>query len=287
LNVDSTNGVNFGTAYINGSFGALKFQARDGSNNNTSCPILYSPLNKDFRINDGQGTDIVSFQTGIGTTSGGFVASSVQGTYNVGFSNQRTGQVGYHLYNGGGAQEWIMYQPAGGTGHDLRIAKGAAGAMVDVMRFGTDGNTYAQASMGILGAELWLGSGAGVTTGVLRFAGGGAGSTNYLWYDGTQFQLSKSLSVGGNITSSSDVRLKSDIRELRNSIDLVRQLQPKRFTMYGKSDFGFIAQDALPVVPEVVAVDSKGYMSIDYGRLTAVLAGAIKNLDERLTRAGL
>ena len=39
---------------------------------------------------------------------------------------------------------------------------------------------------------------------------------------------------------------------------------------------GFIAQELEKEFPEVVIVDEKGYRSVDYGRMTAVLLQAIK-----------
>ena len=39
---------------------------------------------------------------------------------------------------------------------------------------------------------------------------------------------------------------------------------------------GFIAQEVLPVVPEVISKDANGYYTIEGGELTAVLVNAVK-----------
>ena len=45
----------------------------------------------------------------------------------------------------------------------------------------------------------------------------------------------------------------------------------------GKADLGFIAQDVAKIVPEICVVDGQGIgRAIDYGRMSAVLAGAVK-----------
>jgi hypothetical protein len=122
------------------------------------------------------------------------------------------------------------------------------------------------------------------TTGAVFFGNSGA---KYLFYDGSQFNLSASLSVGGNITSTSDARLKSNVRDLENGLALVKAMRARRFTMYGKPDLGLVAQELEPLMPEVVNRDSKGMLSVDYGRLVTPLIAAVQSLSDRLDRAGL
>lgn len=51
-------------------------------------------------------------------------------------------------------------------------------------------------------------------------------------------------------------------------------------------DIGFIAQDMATAVPEVVSVDNDGNHFLSYGNLTAVLWGALRNLDSRVSALG-
>jgi hypothetical protein len=90
------------------------------------------------------------------------------------------------------------------------------------------------------------------------------------------------FSAAGNITSLSDARLKSNIRPLYSGLEMARRLRGVRFDMEGVENIGVIAQEVQLVVPEVVLTDPGGMMSVDYGRLTAVLIEAVKDLADQL-----
>lgn len=105
--------------------------------------------------------------------------------------------------------------------------------------------------------------------GVLRM--GPTDGSKFLYYDGTQFNFSAALSVSGNITSTSDIRLKTNIRRLEGASEIVARLAGYRFTMYGADGVGVIAQEVEEVLPELVTTDSEGVKSVDYGKLVAVI----------------
>ncbi|MEA3002171.1 MAG: trimeric autotransporter adhesin [Sphingomonadales bacterium] len=54
-------------------------------------------------------------------------------------SVNRAGQCGYHLYNGGAIQEWLVYQPAHASGDDFRIATLNSGFVTDRLTVSTVG----------------------------------------------------------------------------------------------------------------------------------------------------
>jgi hypothetical protein len=83
-----------------------------------------------------------------------------------------------------------------------------------------------------------------------------------------------------NITASSDERLKTDITVIENALDKIDQLRGVLFTRTasGEKETGVIAQDLLPVIPEAVRLDEKGYYSVAYGNLAGLLIEAIKEL---------
>ncbi len=84
--------------------------------------------------------------------------------------------------------------------------------------------------------------------------------------------------------NSSDIRLKRDIKTLTNLLDKVLQLRAVSFTWKDNTGFnlpegkqiGLIAQEVEKYFPELVKTDSRGYKTIDYGKLVAVLIEAIK-----------
>jgi len=92
-----------------------------------------------------------------------------------------------------------------------------------------------------------------------------------------------SLTIAGSFTQNSDKRLKEDIHPLdSDTLEKLNQIQPiyynwKNKKTYGESrQIGVIAQEIEVVFPELVMKDSKGYLSVDYSRLSVVLLEAIK-----------
>ncbi len=94
--------------------------------------------------------------------------------------------------------------------------------------------------------------------------------------------------INGNIIlGASDRSLKENITPLSNNLDTVLQLQPVSYTWKDSTRFGdresigFIAQDLETVLPQVVSQGNE-YKSVNYQLITAVLAGAIQELNLKL-----
>ena len=87
-----------------------------------------------------------------------------------------------------------------------------------------------------------------------------------------------------DVTAFSDKRLKTDISNIENGIEKVMQMQGVHYKRNdiedAKPQIGVLAQDMEAIVPEVVltADDEMQTKSVDYGKLTAVLIEAIKDL---------
>ncbi len=87
-----------------------------------------------------------------------------------------------------------------------------------------------------------------------------------------------------DVTAFSDKRLKTDISNIENGLDKVMQMQGVHYKRNdvedAKPQIGVLAQDMEAIVPEVVltADDEMQTKSVDYGKLTAVLIEAIKDL---------
>jgi hypothetical protein len=93
--------------------------------------------------------------------------------------------------------------------------------------------------------------------------------------------------VAGTVTANgvlltSDLRLKTDIQPLDNTLDKVVRLRGVSYLM--KADeakerkIGVIAQELEQEYPELVNTDDKGMKSVAYANLTAVLIEAVKGL---------
>ena len=95
-----------------------------------------------------------------------------------------------------------------------------------------------------------------------------------------------------NITTTSDLRLKKNVSPLSNALNTVLQLEPVSYDWItrqnmrdGYQEIGFIAQSVEAILPNIVSIrdDDIQTRALSYDRLTAVLAGAVKELAARVT----
>lgn len=134
-----------------------------------------------------------------------------------------------------------------------------------------------------------LGSGTG-SNGTIQLMNGNVGI-------GTAAPTQKLHVVGnicytGSIAACSDLRYKTNISPIRNSLDKLMMLQGVTYdwkrSAFAEMNFsdarqiGFIAQDLEKVFPEMVFTDDRGYKSIDYSRLTPVLVETIKEQQKQI-----
>lgn len=105
------------------------------------------------------------------------------------------------------------------------------------------------------------------------------------WNWGAQVRIEpngKALATGG-FHSTSDSRVKSDIKKLNNSLEKINKISGYSFIRKDfeveKQQIGLIAQDVEKEFPEVVDTDEKdGMKSISYDNLVAPLVESIKDL---------
>ena len=87
-----------------------------------------------------------------------------------------------------------------------------------------------------------------------------------------------------DVTAFSDKRLKTDISSIENGLDKVMQMQGVQYKRNdvenAQKQIGVLAQDMEAILPEVVltADNEMQTKSVDYGKITAVLIEAIKEL---------
>lgn len=157
-------------------------------------------------------------------------------------------------------------------------ASGSSGSAGQVVAFE---NTYASAPT-TSSTALWVG-----------FSGvNDATNGNYIRFYDADTSTTGSIR-GVNATTlayntSSDARLKKNVRELEGGLATVLKMKPRRFTWKKteQEDIGFLAQELRQVYPGVVSGDPNGDVKIDpmqveYGKLTPVLVAAIQELSAR------
>ena len=95
---------------------------------------------------------------------------------------------------------------------------------------------------------------------------------------------SGSLTVAGDVTISSDARLKSNIVALGPTLISLLQLEAKSYTMKNdteqKQKIGLLAQEVQKVFPELVSEDNNGMLTVNYQALVPVLINALKEQED-------
>ncbi len=108
------------------------------------------------------------------------------------------------------------------------------------------------------------------------------------------------LDVSGSINAnqillSSDSRLKKDVLQIKNSMDIIKRLNPvtynfqrDEFPSLGLSttlQYGFIAQELEKVLPTHVEVAGNGYKAINYVMLIPILTKALQETNGQLEQS--
>ncbi len=101
-------------------------------------------------------------------------------------------------------------------------------------------------------------------------------------FSSNDVKINGDLVVTGNFTNPSDERLKKNIQTLQNPLNRLKQLrgvrynwkEPEKYSV--GSQIGVIAQEVEKHYPELVQTDSKGFKSVDYTKLTAILIEGVK-----------
>ena len=218
------------------------------------------------------------------------------------------------VYYDGTSYYWSI--PGGGTGaQGVQGITGAKGAQGITGTKGAQGITGIGAP-GTKGAQGITGQNAGITTytnaGTNRLIRGGNTSATIdgvsdLTFTGNLLAVKNSLDVGSSFTgtnstdglirakndviaySTSDKRLKENIRPIPWAVDKVKQIngvyfdwtpltKEEKIHIHGNegADIGVIAQEIEAILPELVTTRDNGYKAVKYDKMVALLIEAIK-----------
>jgi hypothetical protein len=98
------------------------------------------------------------------------------------------------------------------------------------------------------------------------------------------YNPSTNVLTAGSFYASSDENLKKDIAVVEGALDKLFQLRGVEFT-WKENDVrsaGVIAQDVEKVLPQAVTNTDKGYKTVQYDALYALLIEAVKELSARV-----
>jgi len=230
--------------------------------------------------------------TAIGFNAGGAMggADATTGQSNVFVGKNAGGAVGAGSYNtlvgagSGGSTVSGSANLVGGTknvliGQNASVDLGAATNRIVIGQaaIGLDNNT-ATIGNGDL-TDVYLGGNSDGYSASLR------ASSVYL-AEGDQISNATSGTIvfSGNITVSSDMRLKDNIKPLGDTMIDILKLDGKSYTRDGREEIGLLAQDVQLVYPELVSEDANGMLSVNYQALSAILINGIKDQEARLQK---
>ena len=112
--------------------------------------------------------------------------------------------------------------------------------------------------------------------------GNGTDSSNKS--DAFKVMFNGDTTVGGDITISSDARLKSNIISLGSTLSKLLLIDGKSYEKDGKQRIGVLAQEIQEVFPELVTEDGNEMLAVNYQGLVPVLINALKEQDEKINR---
>lgn len=85
--------------------------------------------------------------------------------------------------------------------------------------------------------------------------------------------------------SSSDIRLKMNIKTLENPLGKIMRIRGIRFNWIDREEdgeqIGFVAQEVEKIYPELIQTGSDGYKAVDYSKFTPILLEANKQLQKK------
>jgi hypothetical protein len=141
----------------------------------------------------------------------------------------------------------------------------------------------------------------GTVVGIIMRTGGHQGSIRgYLYADssnnigllnsGGSWSLrcdnSGNVTATGDITAFSDARVKDNVKTIENALEKVLALRGVSYTRNDSEDkktkIGVIAQETLPVVPEVVNQDTDGMYNVAYGNFGGLFIEAFKEQQNKI-----
>ena len=211
---------------------------------------------------------------------------------NMGVNDQRFITLGKNNNNGNQAE--ISFQYAGNNSNDNSLLFGFYGG--ESMRL------FKDKCLCINTTEKYYGSGNSRLTIVSPgsewcavFKNASASSNQMVAFYSSDNTKQGGITFGAGSTSfntSSDYRLKNNITPFTNALNIVNQLNPVNFNWIqsNTSDFGFIAHEIQEYVPTIVQgkkdeIDKQGNInpqSVDYGKITPILVGAIQELTNEI-----
>jgi hypothetical protein len=150
------------------------------------------------------------------------------------------------------------------------------------LAFGVDVSANASGAFTGLGNEyIWRGAASFITPN----SSNNGYNTLFSWNSSGQMTFNQNATFSGTITENSSLRYKENVETIKYGLDKVLQMRGVTYDKKntGVKEIGVIAEEIYEVLPEVVLKNEEGEIdSVSYGRITAVLIEAIKDLKKEI-----
>jgi len=167
---------------------------------------------------------------------------------------------------------------ADGAITSAKLASGAAIANIGYTPVNKDGDTMT-GNLTISSGNLTVNDNLIVISGNV---GIGTSNPSYkLDVSGTA-RITSDLYVNGAIYETSDIRIKSDIKQISSAVEKINKLNGYIFTKEKEPSAGLIADEVLEVFPEAVKKDKDGYLQLNYNAVVALLVAALKEKKKKI-----
>ena len=88
--------------------------------------------------------------------------------------------------------------------------------------------------------------------------------------------------TANDFITTSDRDLKTNIQEIENGLDIIKQFSAYEYEKLGKQDAGFIAQEVSEAIPYAVSTGTNGYLTMKDRPVLAHMHNAIIELEKRV-----
>jgi hypothetical protein len=101
-----------------------------------------------------------------------------------------------------------------------------------------------------------------------------------------KLDVTGTIRATGDVIAYSDARVKDNVKTIENALEKITSLRGVSYTRKDTDDkspkIGVIAQEVLPIIPEVVSKDQHGNYSVSYGNIVGLLIEAVKEQQKQI-----
>lgn len=275
----STGSNNIGLGYA-GAYGVRTGQHNIGIGSNTLGQFPDGSNNIAIgqnALNGGAGPHAVTNSTENTAVGAWGLYNSSEGSFNVALGTNAG------AYNKSGSYNTFIGYRSGAFGANM---SGSRNVFIGAYAGNASDNTNT-AGVATANDKLYINNG---TSNIPLIEGDFSSTGRYLQVN-SKLHVTGNLTYGGSFSSTSDERLKENIKPLKNSVANLSKIQGVSYQLKDRKDkdakeVGVIAQNVQKVYPELVTkfthTDGKEYKAVNYIGLIAPLIEAVKDLYHKL-----